>query len=79
MEIVGIGFHKYKKDSELTIYSCNQLQAFEALSKHAFNYTVLGKEAFDVVGKLTQKASLFEVEYNSLPELSEFLVEDVIR
>lgn len=79
VDIVGIVFPKYKKEINLTIYTCNQLQAFEALSKHAFNYTVLGKEAFEVVGKLTQKASLFEVEYNSLPELAEFLAEDVIR
>mgnify|MGYP006100004527 FL=1 len=79
VDIVGIVFPKYKKETDLAIYTCNQLQAFEAMSTHAFNYTVLGQEAFGVVGKLTQKSSLFEVEYNSLPELAEFLAEDVIR
>jgi hypothetical protein len=64
---------------DLTIYTCNQLQAFESLSKHAFNYTVLGERAFESVNKITQNAALFELEYNSLPELAAFLAEDVIR
>lgn len=79
VKIVGIVFPKYKKEVDLTIYTCNQLQAFESLSKHAFNYTVLGERAFESVNKITQNAALFELEYNSLPELAAFLAEDVIR
>jgi HprK-related kinase A len=79
VDIVGIVFPKYKKEVDLTIYTCNQLQAFESLSKHAFNYTVLGQRAFETVSQLTKDATLFEVEYNSLPELAAFLSEDVIR
>lgn len=79
VEIAGIVFPRYKKDVALDIYTCNQLQAFESLSKHAFNYTVLGQQGFETVNRITQKSHLFEVEYNSLPELAEFLAEDVIR
>ncbi|WP_342807242.1 HprK-related kinase A [Alteromonas sp. M12] len=77
-EIVAVVFPKYSPDSELTIYQLTQLEAFNTLSKNAFNYNVLGGTGFDTVAKIIKSCRLFEIEYNDLNEVNEFLKEDVI-
>jgi hypothetical protein len=79
VEVVGIVFPKYIKDKELTIYQLNQLEAFETLSKNAFNYGILGETAFSAVGSLVSKAALFEIEYGSLVDVEAFLLEEMIK
>jgi HprK-related kinase A len=77
-KISAVVFPKYVKDKQLTIFQLNQLQGFETLSKNAFNYSVLGHAGFVAIGKLIDQVKLFEIEYGSLQDVSEFLTEDVL-
>ncbi|MEP4890985.1 MAG: HprK-related kinase A [Aliiglaciecola sp.] len=77
-QIVAVVFPKYSPETELTIYQLSQLDAFNTLSKNAFNYNVLGATGFDAVAKIIQSSSLFEIQYNDLNEVNEFLIEDII-
>lgn len=78
-EIVAVIFPKYILNSDLNIYSLNQLQAFETLSKNAFNYGVLGRLGFNVVNKIIKRAALFEIEFGDLRDVEAFLSEDIIK
>jgi len=78
-EIVAVVFPKFIANSELTIYSLDQLQAFETLSKNAFNYGVLGGLGFNVVNKIIKRAALFEIEFGDLRDVEAFLSEDIIK
>jgi len=77
-KIIAVVFPKYVKDKELTIFKLNQLQGFETLSKNSFNYSTLGESGFNAVDRLIRHAKLFEIEYGSLEDVSEFLAEDVL-
>ena len=79
VDIAGVVFPKYQADSKLTIYAYNQLQAFESLSKNAFNYNVLGAEAFNLISKISQNAALFELQYCELSKVEAFLTEEIIK
>lgn len=79
VRVKAIVFPKFVEGKELTIYSLNQLQGFETLSKNAFNYGVLGSSGFSAVDRLIKQADLFEIEYGSLKDVSEFLTEDVLE
>jgi HprK-related kinase A len=78
VDIAAVVFPKYVKDSQLTIYSLNQLQAFEGLSKHSFNCGVLASLGFNTIDKIIKKAALFEIEYSDLTDVKAFLEDDII-
>jgi len=78
-QITAVVFPKYVAGSELTIYQLTQLDAFAQLSKNAFNYNVLGAQAFDIVSKIVKSAKLFQLEHSNLAELDEFLTNEVLR
>lgn len=78
-EIVAVIFPKFVAKSDLKIYSLDQLQAFETLSKNAFNYGVLGNLGFKVVDKVIKRAALFEIEFGELCDVQAFLSEDIIK
>ncbi|MDO6694003.1 HprK-related kinase A [Aliiglaciecola sp. 3_MG-2023] len=77
-QIVAVVFPKYVPESELKIYQLTQLDAFNTLSKNAFNYNVLGADGFDAVARVIKSCRLFEIEYSDLNEVNDFLSEDVI-
>lgn len=79
VDIVGVVFPKYIKNKELTIYQLSQIDAFETLSKNAFNYGVLGKPGFETVERIIKSAALFEIEYESLADVETFLLEEIIK
>ena len=78
-EVVGIVFPKYKADTDLTIYQLDKLQGFQQISSNSFNYNITGQQGFETVGKLVDAAVHFEVHYSNVSEVSEFLVEEVIK
>lgn len=73
--ISALVFPKYQADKDLTIYQLDQLDAFNQLSRNAFNYTVLGQTAFNVLTSLVSNAGLYQVEYSELTELAMFFDE----
>ncbi|MGJ8680890.1 HprK-related kinase A [Paraglaciecola sp.] len=79
VEVVGVVFPKYIPNKALTVYQLNQTQAFETLSSNAFNYGVLGRNGFEAVDNLIKNSALFEIEYGSVSEVQEFLLEEIIR
>lgn len=76
--IVSVVFPKYSSDSDLTIYQLSQLEAFNTLSKNAFNYNVLGTRGFEAVKKVISGSRHFEIKYNDVKEVDAFLTEDII-
>lgn len=76
--IVSVVFPKYSADTDLTIYQLTDTEAFNTLSKNAFNYNVLGQRGFLGVDKIIRQASKFEISYNNVQDVDEFLTEDII-
>lgn len=79
VNIVAVVFPKYVEDSQLTIFSLNQLQAFESLSENSFNCGVLANLGFNTIDKIIKRATLFEIEYGDLADVKAFLEEDIIK
>jgi HprK-related kinase A len=78
VNIAAVVFPKFVKDSQLSIFSLNQLQAFESLTKNSFNSGVLGSIGFQAIDKVIKRAVLFEIEYGDLVDVRAFLEEDII-
>lgn len=79
VEIAGIVFPKY--DSNLSTeqyYTIGKTQVFEELCQHAFNYHVLGYRAFDAVWRLIEHVEVFEVHYDNLQFMDEFLLDEIV-
>ena len=77
-KIVAIVFPKYNKDQTLTVTQLNHAQSFSALAENAFNFSLGGKVGFDTVVQLVETAQCYEVSYNNVEDLAEFLVQDVL-
>lgn len=78
-KIVGIVYPQYDEDTFCDVYDLNQLQSLNALVKNSINHSVLDKRGFNTVVKLVENAKSFEVCYNNVNELQEFLEQDVIN
>ena len=77
-KIVGIVYPRYDKNTFCDVYDLNQLQSLNALAKNSINHSVLDKRGFNTVVKLVDNAKSFEVCYNNVNELQQFLEQDVI-
>ncbi|WJG08456.1 HprK-related kinase A [Aliiglaciecola sp. LCG003] len=77
--IVAVVFPKYRANTELTIYQLSHLDAFNVLSKNAFNYNVLAKKGFETVDKIIRNTAHFEIEYDNVADVDDFLTEDIIE
>ncbi|MGS2721918.1 HprK-related kinase A [Paraglaciecola aestuariivivens] len=78
VDIAAVVFPKFQKDTQLKIYSINQLQAFEGLSEHSFNCGVLANLGFNCIDKIIKNTALFEIEYSDLSEVKAFLEDEII-
>lgn len=76
--IAAIVFPKYDAQSDLTIYQLSDLEAFNVLSKNAFNYNVLGRDGFNTVDKIIRQTKNFQIQFNDVAEVDAFLTEDVL-
>lgn len=77
-EVVGIVFPKYNKDVFFDVYDMDQSTAYTALAENAFNYSVLQEKGVKSVIHLVENAASFEIEYNNLEELNNFLTEEIL-
>ncbi len=77
-EIRGVVFPEYKSNVELEIYTLSQLQVFESFTQHAFNYHVMAEAGFNAASNIVKNVKAFELKYNDLGFLSEFLEEEIL-
>ena len=77
-EIVAVVFPRYTAETELEIYQLNQAQSFMQLASNAFNYGVIGSEGFETLTSLIAQVPGFEVCYNNVAEVANFLEEELL-
>lgn len=73
----AIVFLDYKSFSDLNIYEVDQSIGFSKLIANAFNYSVIGEPAFNLVANIVSNTNIYEVSYSDLVSLTEFLEEIV--
>jgi HprK-related kinase A len=78
VRIVAVVFPNYNKDKELDIYQLNKTQAFSQLAENSFNYGVIGDVGFQTLTSIIDEVDSFEIHYNDLQHVKQFLEEDVI-
>ncbi|MEZ5488852.1 MAG: HprK-related kinase A [Gammaproteobacteria bacterium] len=71
--ITGIVFPKYRPNAELAAHKMQQLEAFQQLCSHAFNYNVVGRAGFDLIGTLIHDTQQYTITYSDLDEVNGFL------
>ncbi len=76
--IVAIVFPKYTANQPLKIYQLSMLDGFTAFSRNAFNYNVLGVDGFDAVSRIVRNCQHFEIYYDNVAEVDDFLTQDII-
>ena len=69
----SIVFPKYipKVDAKLT--PINQIQAFEQLIEHSFNYHILGEEGFHLIANILKTVNCYQFEYSDFEEAKKIL------
>jgi len=77
-QIVAVVFPQYAPEVELDIYSLNQTQAFMQLAQNAFNFGIIGQDGFNTLAAIIEQVPAFEVQYNTLPALADFLEQEVL-
>lgn len=77
-EVVAIVYPQYSASTHCNIYELTKAEAFATLTTNAFNYGVLGGAGFTTLTNLIEKSKTFEVKYNNLEELQNFLENDVL-
>jgi len=73
----AIVFLDYDAQANLTIYEVDQSIGFSKLIANAFNYSVIGESAFNVLANIVSNANIYEVSYSDLVSLTDFL-EDIV-
>ena len=63
-----IAFPEFHADAALSVARVGGADAFMRLATHAFNYEVLGKRAFDIVGDLVRSCPCNVVRYGNLAD-----------
>ena len=77
-EIKGIVFPKYRADTFLDIYPMQQCETMMHLINNAFNFNIVHTAAFDILSHIIPKTKHFEISYNNLSEVSDFLESEII-
>ncbi|WP_416306715.1 HprK-related kinase A [Neptunicella sp. SCSIO 80796] len=73
--IKAIVFPRYASGSPLKIFKLTKTEAFKALAENSFNHNVLGIDGFNILVQLSENTPCFEIEYQDLPEVEQFLAE----
>lgn len=71
----AIVFLDYDAHADLDIYEIDQGVGFSQVILNAFNYSVIGEPAFNVLHNIISQAQIYEVRYSDLGNLTEFLEE----
>ncbi|WP_440903446.1 HprK-related kinase A [Catenovulum sp. SX2] len=77
-EVIAVVFPNYRPNVALDIYQLNQVQGFMQLADNAFNYGIQGKEGFDTLTNLVEHSQCFEIFYNDLNQVQQFLEKDIL-
>lgn len=75
-KIAGIVFPQYRANAPLTVERMRQIDTFRQLCSHAFNYNIVGRPAFELIGRLTLDSRQFKITYSNLSEVIDFLAEE---
>ncbi len=62
-------FPKYQAGAEQTTEAVGQAHAFLELVRHAFNFPLLGEDAFDAIDRLLDQVSVFRVGYSAFDQV----------
>lgn len=73
VSIQGIVFPKFQTGAKLLVREADGLSTFRQLCTHAFNYNILGQDAFGTMAQLTEQARRYSVLYGDLKDLEQFL------
>lgn len=78
VSVRGIVFPKYQKDARLLARETDGLATFRQLCTHAFNYNILGQDAFRTMAQLTEKTGRYSVLYGNVKDVEEFLTAEFV-
>lgn len=70
---VGVFYPKYMATTECELFEITKTDSFSKLVANAFNFSVLGQEAFDALANTINDCWHFEGHYNDLNIVQEFL------
>lgn len=76
--IVGIVTPKYKAGMRFELHNLNMTQAFAILVRNSFNYSVLGADAFNLVGSIVSNAEAMAITYSEFSQI-EPVLEEVVK
>jgi HprK-related kinase A len=65
----------FKRDSKTQIFELDKAIGMSSMMLNAFNYSVIGKPAFDALVDLSNSVRFFEITYSDMDEIDEFLSE----
>jgi HprK-related kinase A len=68
-----IVFPKYIANCEAKLTPINQIDTFQQLIEHSFNYHILGEQGFNLIVKLLANVSCYQFEYSDFEEAKELL------
>ena len=74
--VAGIVFPRYRPNASLVAQKIQQIEAFQQLCSHAFNYNVVGRMGFDTMGALIRDTKQYTITYSDLAEVNCFLAEE---
>lgn len=61
-------FPKYVKDSPAKLMPCPKADSLLELGRNSFNYSLLGRDGFDVLAKLVAKSECYQFVYSNFDE-----------
>lgn len=76
-DVVSVVFPKYDKNCFLDIYQVDKAGCFQGLTQNAFNHSILGNDGLDTLIDVVEKTSCYEIHYNNMQEVNQFLCEVV--
>jgi HprK-related kinase A len=68
-----IVFPKYIENAEAKLTPVNQLEAFQQLIEHSFNYHILGEQGFNAIASLLKNVTCYQFEYSDFEQANELL------
>ncbi len=68
-----IVFPKYVANVEAKLTPINQIDTFQQLIEHSFNYHILGQEGFQLIASLLKNVTCYQFEYSDFAEAKELL------
>jgi len=76
--VKAIVFPRYDHQVDLEITQLNQNQGFMQLAQNAVNLNLHGQIGFDTIVNLIENCAIFEVVYNNVESVKNFLEQDVL-